>query len=33
MDPKDLLLCLQEPTTGPCSEPDDSIVNPPSLFP
>ena len=33
MEPKDLLVCLQEPVTCPCPELDQSIPCPPSHFP
>jgi len=33
MEPKDLLLCLQEPATGPYPEPDGSSPHPEILFP
>jgi hypothetical protein len=33
MEPKVSLLCLQEPTTRPYLEPDESIPHLPTLFP
>jgi hypothetical protein len=32
MKPESLLLCLQEPATGPYPEPDESIPHLPTLF-
>jgi len=33
MEPEGSLQCSQQPTTGPCSEPDESSPDPPTLFP